>query len=105
MMCIYLFFLTDKTESTKTPQDEKKETFTQTHFQGTAGILRVLVGEMVGETENQKLYILLPFLYLTFIFPDNPSFFPLRLSEYKYIYKYKYYNYTPSNCTLINILT
>jgi len=64
-----------------TPCPQKIRQTSKTDCGKNAGFRR----EMVGETENHKLYILIPFLYLSFIFPV----FPYQNPQKNYIYIYR----------------
>jgi hypothetical protein len=56
--------------------------FQQTDHKNQCGKNAGFRREMVGETENYRLYILIPFLYLSFIFPVFPYQNPQKNNIY-----------------------
>jgi hypothetical protein len=63
----------------QTDRRQSPNKFQQTDHKNQCGKNAGFRREMVGETENYRLYILIPFLYLSFIFPVFPYQNPQKI--------------------------
>ena len=70
---------TDRTYRPPFFHTDHRQTNRQTDHKNQCGKNAGFRREMVGETENYRLYILIPFLYLSFIFPVFPYQNPQKI--------------------------